>query len=524
MKKIILIFFCAVAFEGAAQITFQRLYDNSGADKAIAVLQTYDGGYAMLCQTVISGSHFNTIIRTDASGNTQWTIKLPDMFGVAAYSFRQARDSGFIMSGSVNSPAGGRGFIMKMSSTGVMQWNKIHSGLNTSYSPFFSSIRQTADGGYIIAGRIDSVNFRMCYRLTKVDAGGNLLWAKNYGPYMIDYYHDIEICSEGGFIMSGTSWADTAAILIKTDTSGNVIWSKYFAVGPDLRNRAFRVIQNPDSGFVVAGYDKDALNKIFLLKVSNSGNTVWARKLWINQWSYAFDFCKTADDGYIICATARNAANSAWNIYTIKFDVGGAIQWSKTYGDSLQEGQCIVQTNDGGFIMAGPTLGSSTLVSDICVVKTDASGNSNCAEANVTTNDSDITALINTGNITGTVNWPIAVIDSTFTLNNYSVNDSILCLSIGIKEIGRTENNISVYPNPTTHEIKIENAKSNISSVEIFNTLGEKVYDNAEGFRSNAGTSQTNTETINVSKLSSGIYFVRVQTGDGMMAGKFVKE
>jgi photosystem II stability/assembly factor-like uncharacterized protein len=86
-----------------------------------------------------------------------------------------------------------------------------------------------------------------------------------------------------------------------------------------------------------------------------------------------------------------------------------------------------------------------------------------------------------------------------------------------VAELNKVESNISISPNPATSEIKIENVKGNISSIEIFNTLGEKVYINGE-------TSGNDVETINISALSSGIYFVRVKTKEGVSAGKFVKE
>jgi hypothetical protein len=90
---------------------------------------------------------------------------------------------------------------------------------------------------------------------------------------------------------------------------------------------------------------------------------------------------------------------------------------------------------------------------------------------------------------------------------------------------------LDVFPNPATTEIKIENAESSITSIEIFNTLGEKVYSSAETFQSNVGTSGKSAhrlngglETVNVSSLSSGIYFVRVKTSEGMSSGKFIKQ
>ncbi|MBK5284444.1 MAG: T9SS type A sorting domain-containing protein [Bacteroidia bacterium] len=90
-----------------------------------------------------------------------------------------------------------------------------------------------------------------------------------------------------------------------------------------------------------------------------------------------------------------------------------------------------------------------------------------------------------------------------------------------MNESAKSASTISIVPNPVSDKIKIQvsqtNANSGIKSIEIYNTLGEKVYTSAE-------TSRSNRETINVSTLNSGIYFLRVKTEDGMKAGKFVKE
>src|SRR5262245_31241135 len=81
------------------QFTFQRWYDNLGTDKGMAVLQTFDGGYAVLCQTQGSSAWFNTIIKTDSAGNVLWTKKLPTQYNVSANSFCQTSDSGFALAG-----------------------------------------------------------------------------------------------------------------------------------------------------------------------------------------------------------------------------------------------------------------------------------------------------------------------------------------------------------------------------------------------------------------------------------------
>jgi hypothetical protein len=109
-----------------------------------------------------------------------------------------------------------------------------------------------------------------------------------------------------------------------------------------------------------------------------------------------------------------------------------------------------------------------------------------------------------------------------FEINTTYVNNAVTdkrvrsyIVASGVNELSHNPASIAITPSPATDEIRIES--STIKSIAIYNALGEKVYDNAEGFHSNA-------ETINVSKLTPGIYFVRVRTSDGMMAGKFVKE
>ena len=78
-----------------------------------------------------------------------------------------------------------------------------------------------------------------------------------------------------------------------------------------------------------------------------------------------------------------------------------------------------------------------------------------------------------------------------------------------------------ISPNPAANEIRVESRslynRDKITSIEIYNTLGEKVY-------TKAGTSHSTVETINITALSSGIYFVRVRTSYGIRAAKFIKE
>jgi len=75
-------------------------------------------------------------------------------------------------------------------------------------------------------------------------------------------------------------------------------------------------------------------------------------------------------------------------------------------------------------------------------------------------------------------------------------------------------NSISIYPNPVKDKLKIENGQLKIENVEIFDISGIKIV--------NYQLSTVNS--IDVSTLSQGIYFVKIETAEGIVMKKIVKE
>ena len=90
---------------------------------------------------------------------------------------------------------------------------------------------------------------------------------------------------------------------------------------------------------------------------------------------------------------------------------------------------------------------------------------------------------------------------------------------------------IDIFPNPASDIIEVGSKQEAVSSIEIFNLLGEKVYQSLVTSHSLSGISpmtnvpMTNTPiTINVADLPSGVYVVEVKTEKGIEVSKFVKE
>jgi hypothetical protein len=259
----------------------------------------------------------------------------------------------------------------------VKSFAKTYGG--TSYDIAYS-VQQTSDGGYIVAGYTNSFgagNYDIF--LIKTDAIGNIRWAKTFGGTSDDRAYSVQQTFDGGYIVAGytesfgAGWYDI--FLIKTDTNGNVQWAKTY--GGTSGDVTFSVQQTSDGGYIVAGYtasfgagDRD----IFLIKTDANGNVQWAKTYGGTNYDDAFSVQQTSDGGYIV-AGRTHSFGAGGAFFLIKTDANGDIIWAKTYGGTYWDyAYSVQQTSDGGYIVAGLTI-SFGAGGDIFLINTDANGN-----------------------------------------------------------------------------------------------------------------------------------------------------
>jgi ribosomal protein S11 len=164
------------------------------------------------------------LIKTDASGNLQWAKTYGGTGWDYAYSVQQTSDGGYIVAGHTNSFGAGYYdiFLIKTDANGNVIWAKTYGG---TYSDYASSVQQTSDGGYIVAGYTFSFGAGINdIFLIKTDANGNVIWAKTYGGTVGDEAYSVRQTSDGGYIVAGGTWSFSVegAFLIKTDANGNI--------------------------------------------------------------------------------------------------------------------------------------------------------------------------------------------------------------------------------------------------------------------------------------------------------------
>jgi len=364
-------------------IAFAKTFGGSSDDYAHSVQQMSDGGYIVAGYTRSFGAGGADVflLKADASGNLQWA----KTFGGGgnydwALSVQQTSDGGYIVAGWTDSFGAGYGdaFLLKTDASGNLQWFKTFggSGRDDAYS-----VRQTSDGGYIVAGYTNS--FGAGYEdafLLKADASGNLQWAKTFGGSYDDAAYSVQQTSDGGYIVAGytrsfgAGYADV--FLLKTNASGNLQWAKTF--GGSNWDVAVSVQQTSDGGYIVAGETASfgvGSYDVFLLKTDATGNLQWFKTFGGSNGDYARSVQQTSDGGYIV-AGGTESFGAGGDVFLLKTYASGNLQWAKIFGGSYFDWALSVQqTSDGGYIVAGGTGSFGAGGSDAFLLKTDANGN-----------------------------------------------------------------------------------------------------------------------------------------------------
>ena len=362
---LLLVFFCTNSF-GYEWI---KTYGGIGIywDGGNPMDRTDDGGYVIIGYTITSAYPNYTsdlvLVKTDGNGSEQWRKTLRQGQFNSGYAIQQTIDDGYVITGSTGDGySSASTLLMKADVNGNKQWSKILSG-DTGYS-----VQQTADGGYIIAGNTTPGGDvqQQWVSLTKTDSNGNEQWSKTFSESAWNWASSVQQTDDGGYIIAGTTSSNDVNYLyqfylLKTDGNGNKQWSKTFTEYDD--NWGYSVQQTDDGGYIIAGNTGSLLGEdpdmCYFIKTNSNGNKQWSKTFGgDDKYTSCSSVQQTNDGGYIIAGDTTPKTVSDWNtdIYLIKTDRNGNKQWSRTFGGSSTDyAISIQQTDDEGYITCGHT-------------------------------------------------------------------------------------------------------------------------------------------------------------------------
>ena len=303
-------------------LEWQKTFGGSDDDRAADIVQTLDGGFAVLGYS--KSSDIN--VSENAGAQDFWLLKISSLgsllwektFGFSGTDFGTAllatKDGGFLITGVLDvSSSGGQGnakstavnhsggdyWVIKTDLTGNLEWSRFFGG---SFTEIPLGIVETDDHNFIIAGSSDSDDFNISNNLgtydfwiIKIAPTGSLIWEKSFGGSEIDEARAITTSSDGNFMVVG----DTRSLdidvsenngaadvwIVKFSTEGSLIWEK--TIGGTSFDTARAIYKTQDNGFLIAGssrsldndFENNGQNDALILKIDSNGSLLWQKTI-----------------------------------------------------------------------------------------------------------------------------------------------------------------------------------------------------------------------------------------------------
>jgi len=291
-------------------------------------------------------------------------------------SIIQTMDGGFAMAGHANSSGAG-GFdawLVQIDEAGNMLWNQTYGGPGSDIA---CCVVQTTDGGYALAGYTSSFGAgRYDFWLVKTDGVGNMLWNQTYGGTGNDMPGSDIQTSDGGYAMAGSYYSGGFHnLLVKTDELGNMQWNQTYGAGVSV---LFSVVQTSDEGYATAGftYTSAGLNDFLLVKTDAFGNMLWNQIYGGTGNDGAYSMTQTIYGGYTLAGYTDSYGLGDTDFLVVNTDEFGNMLWNQTYGGPGEEqANSIYQRPGGGYLIFGSTTSFGAGNYNSWVVTTDCFGN-----------------------------------------------------------------------------------------------------------------------------------------------------
>jgi len=297
-------------------IEWDKTFGGLFQDFLYSISQTSDGEYILggFSSSPISGNKTEDtnglndywIIKIDSSGNILWQNSIGGSNQDRLFSIVQTTDAGYFIGGysisdisgdkTENSNGGFDYWVVKLNLLGEIEWQNTIGG---DSSDFLTTIEQTIDGGYILAGESDSNisgdktennNGSTDYWIVKLNSLGEIEWQNTIGGDSIEDldFGTIFQTNDGGYFLSGMSLSDISGDktensrggfdywVLKLDETGIIVWQK--TIGGSEDDFWPISFQTNDGGFVISG---SSLSDISGDKTENSngGWDYWIVKL-----------------------------------------------------------------------------------------------------------------------------------------------------------------------------------------------------------------------------------------------------
>ena len=340
-------------FNASNELEWQRTFGGTADDRGTDLIQTNDGGYAVIGKSKSGDGD----VSQNEGYDDFWMTKLDEngaisfeyAFGYAGsdvpYSIIQTNDNGYLLSGVLDVSAsngqgdrrsnishrhaGGDYWVIKLNTNGIKEWSNYFGGTFTDTA--YDAI-QTDDNRYIVVGSSDSGDVDISnnkgtydFWVIKLSETGDLIWEKSFGGNQVDEARSISQTADGNYLVVG-----------------------------DTRSANLDVSQNNGAA------------DLWMIKISPEGALLWEKTLGGSSFDVSRSVSKTQDDGFLIAGSSRSSDGDLTNnkgqndALIIKINSNGNLEWQKTIGGSeVDFFYEAVELTDGSIVAVGDSNSSN---------------------------------------------------------------------------------------------------------------------------------------------------------------------
>lgn len=472
-----------------------------------------------------SGNYDVFIAKYDSAGTVQWVRKAGGSYddvalGLATNDAGDVYVTGYFYSPlfatatqTLSSAGAGDLFVIKYDASGNELWARSIGGSNDESG---NGIACDRDGhvivtGYFLSGVLTAGSYSLQNAggedllLLKLDADGNVIWAKSANSAGSDHGNGVGCDNSGNIYLTGTyagclsssndtiwSTGGNDAFVAQYDPQGNCAWMR--SVGGDFTDSGYGVtVHSPGRITVVGTSNSSSLVAgsfslsnagnfdLFVIHLSSTGNIIWAR-----QDGGVFDdtgYAIVSDETGNVFVTGHSHSpmvyfgadtlvnNGVGDVYVAAYSPDGSGSWLKQAGGSADDGSSGLAIDPWGNVLVSGYFLSPTVVASQCTL-TNSGGEDlflgRLAKHSVTTSD-----------------------------NRLSVQAGI-----------------TAYPNPTSGTCYLTSGEP-IERVELFDANGRYV------------KCATRTETpgvaLDLSSLPNGFYLARITGPQSSVVKKIIR-
>lgn len=298
----------------AGELDWQRTYGGARDENVAGIIQTGDGGYALLATTHSKGAGGRDlwIVKTDHDGHMLWEKTLGSRKWDHALALAETRRGRLLVAGRFGSWRGSELFIWKFERDGEQVERKqlVTSGKNDRVK----AIRFTRDDGWLALGRrIGRRGFIIRY-----DAKGGLLWR---GELTISGYFwpTVIETADGGFAFAGNRKGSPT--LWRYDNKGTKLWVKRLAKKGDVKS----VVEAGGRGFLVAGWKfmvkKSLSHDLWFSRVGAKGRILWQKTIPARGGHEKYpSLARAGEGGYVVAGTTDRWSTRGSDFWIVRLN------------------------------------------------------------------------------------------------------------------------------------------------------------------------------------------------------------